>query len=239
MKNRFKSAYKSNRQAFSLVEMLVVLLIVSVLIGISAQVMKNATSAQGIETAVPVAEGMFTQARGLAKSKGAGTRVVIYRGGGKGEMREKHLRYMGIVRQIVDDNGTPGDPSDDQLVWNDKLIARGVSLPDKTFFNENLSSGFGTMNVQIPGERGGQDCFYYEFNSEGILVVDFAPSQDEPYGVFVVQAGRLLPTDDTPREVSSNNREAAGFAIWKRGNTSLFRSVNEIPSVGRSEIPKF
>lgn len=241
MKNRFKTASNINRQAFSLVEMLVVLLIVSVLIGISAQVMKNATSSQGINSAIPVAEGIFSQARGLAQSKGAGARVVIYNGGGEGGMREKQLRYMGIVRQILDDNGTPGDLSDDQLVWNDRLIARGVSLPAKTFFNESLSSGFDTMSVLIPGADVEQDCLYYEFNAEGILVLPPGEdrAEDEPYGVFVVQAGRLLPTEDTPREATADNREAGGFAIWKRGNTSLFRSVNEIPGVGSGTIPKF
>lgn len=238
MKNRMRTVSKLSRKAFTLIEMLVVLLIVSVLIGVGAQVMKNATTAQGVESAVPIADSIFAQARGLAKGSGYGARVVIYKGGNSGDMKDKHLRYMGIVRQVVDDKGT-ADPSDDDVDWNDKLIARGTLLPAKTFFNESLSDGFDTMQVQIPGAVGEQECFYYEFNSEGILVVSGTPASDEPHGIFIVQAGRLLPNEDTPRELSSDNREAGGFAIWKRGNTSLFRSVNEIPSVGSGTNPTF
>lgn len=232
MKNRLNTVSTQNRQAFTLVEMLVVLLIVSVLMGVSAQVMKNSANSQGIESAIPVAESIFSQARGLARSEGVGTRVVIYSGGGNGDIRKKHLRYMGIVRQKVNENGTLNDPSDDTLEWSDRLITRGTSLPDKTFFNESLSSGFDTISdIYIPGETATQQCIYYEFNAEGILVPSTTPSADEPYGVFVVQSGRLLPTEDTPREASKDSREAGGFAIWKRGNTSLFRSVKDIPGV--------
>lgn len=211
--------------------MLVVLVIISTLIGIGAQVMKNATTAQGTDTGASMAESLFAEARGLAKTSGVSTRVVIYCGGGKGEDRQKHLRYMGIVRQIVDDGGTPSDSSDDSTEWNDKLTARGVLLPSKVFFNANLSGEPAIMAVQIPGQRQDQDCYYYEFNAEGILA---EPTGTVP-AAFVVQAGTLLPTDDTPRELNKGNRDVSGFAIWKRGNTSMFRNADQIPSIGTSD----
>lgn len=231
MKIRSKSPHLSSNQGFSLIEMLVVLVIVSTLMGIGAQVMKNATTAQGTDTGASMAESLFAEARGLAKTSGASTRVVIYCGGGKGEERQKHLRYMGIVRQIVDDAGTPGDSSDDSTEWSDKLIARGVLLPSKVYFNARLSGEPSLMAVQIPGQRQDQDCYYYEFNSEGILA---EPTGSSP-AAFVVQAGTLLPTDDTPRELKKGSRDVGGFAIWKRGNTTMFRNADQIPNIGNTD----
>ena len=212
--------------------------------------MKRATTAQGVGTAVPIAEGVFNEARILAKSSGLHTRVVIYQGGGKGELREKHLRYFGIIKQEVDSNNEPqtdgsGNPD---FGANPRLVGRGLTLPSKTFFNEKLSENAAnggvvpTMNVLIPGESSPQSCFYFEFNNEGILngdsVIDYS-NLTGPVASVVIQSGRLDPSSDTPKELGSESRDAGGFAIWKRGNMSTYRSVNQIPSIGKTGMPKF
>jgi prepilin-type N-terminal cleavage/methylation domain-containing protein len=236
----------TKRRGFTLVEMLVVLVIMSILMGIGATVMKSATTAQGVGTAVPLAEGVFNEARTLAKSSGLHTRVVIYQGGGKGELREKHLRYFGIVKQAVDGNNEPvvsgsGDPD---YGVNPRLVGRGATLPTKTFFNAKLSSNradggsIPVMTVMIPGETSPQSCYYFEFNSEGILNGNSSLSESNESGP-VVQAGRLNPGSDIPKELTSDSRESGGFAIWKRGNMSRYRSVNQIPSLGKTGMPKF
>ena len=215
--------------------MLVVLVIMSTLIGIGAQVMKNASTAQGTDTAASSAESLFGQARALAKSSGSSVRVIIFAGGGTGVEREKHLRYMGLVGQeqdlitkefLVDGAGNPR--------FNTQLKSRGVKLPSKVFFNARLSGNPPTMSVQIPGFGSDlQQCYYYEFSDEGFLTVNPAPAatSTDPYGVFVVQSGSLYPTNDTPRVAETGSRDVAGFAIWKRGNTTMFRSPDQIPDL--------
>ena len=229
MKNCFNSQLPQTRKAFTLIEMLVVLVIMSTLLGIGAQVMKNATTAQGTDTASSMAESLFAEARGLAKSSGSSTRVVIYAGGGTGDDRAKHLRYMGIVGQQQDLTTGEYLEVNDQPLFKDQLKARGVKLPSKVFFNANLSNVSATMQVQIPGMTGTQQCYYYEFNAEGIITEPAAVAPD-PVS-FVVQSGVLYPTGDTPEVAEAGSRDVAGFAIWKRGNTTLFRSPEQVPSL--------
>lgn len=231
MKNSLRKHISTARSGFSLVEMLVVLVIISTLIGVGARVMKSATRAQGSDTGATIAENVFSEARSLAQSSGVATRVVIYKGGGKGEQREKHLRYMGIVRQKLADANDSRDEASQSYQWSNQLIARGVSLPQNVFFNAKLSGNPPQMSVKIPGFKAPKSCYYFEFNSEGMLVNH---SNTTPVA-FVVQAGTLYPSDDKPREAKKGSRDVAGFAIWKRGNTSLFRNPDQIPSLGQRD----
>lgn len=237
MKNRFHSQSPPHRRAFTLIEMLVVLVIMSTLLGIGAQVMKNATTAQGTDTGGSMAESLFAEARGLAKGSGSSVRVVIYAGGGSGDERVKHLRYMGIVGQEQDPNGEYSVDSNGDPLFKDRLKARGVQLPPKVFYNAKLSGDPSTMPVQIPGITGVQQCYYYEFNAEGIIK-DPAPVGSTPVS-FVVQSGKLYPTDDTPRVSNKGSRDVAGFAIWKRGSTTIFRNPEQVPSLSSGDDPTF
>ncbi|MGJ8671953.1 prepilin-type N-terminal cleavage/methylation domain-containing protein [Rubritalea sp.] len=214
-------------RGFTLVELLVVLVIISVLMGVGASVMKSATTAQGVSTAVPIAEGVFNEARTLAKSRGLHTRVVIPFGADQ-DNHDKNFRYLGIVEQEVNSSGEP-QYNGDSAVFKNRLSSRGKSLPGKTFFNANLSSPINQESYQIPGESSAVQCYYYEFNAEGYLVD--ADSTSGPSGSVVIQSGRMAPHDTQPKALNSNSRDAGGFAIWKRGSTSIYRSVDQIPEL--------
>lgn len=211
-----------------------VLVIISVLIGLGATVMRNATTAQGVGTAVPIVEGIFSEARTMAKSSGRHVRVVIPHSAGK-DNHDKNLRYFGIVEQEVDEDGE-AQFNGDSAVFKSRLSARGRSIPAKTFFNANLSSPLSEASYPIPGERGAVSCYYFEFNPEGYLV-DGDDISGQPSGSVVIQSGRMSPNDQTPRELNNDSRDAGGFAIWRRGNTTIYRSVDQIP--GLTGNPKF
>lgn len=220
---------KQITRGFTLVELLVVLVIISILMGLGATVMRNATTAQGVGTAVPIAEGIFNQARTMAQSSGRHTRVIIPISA-DGDNHSKNFRYLGIVQQRLDSNGEPAFSGDDAPVFGTRLSGRGKLLPAKTFFNANLSFPIQEDSYQIPGDSASVSCYYYEFNTEGYLV-DGKNQSDRPAGSIVIQSGRMSPKDSQPRALSSDSRDAGGFAIWKRGNTTKYRSVDQIPDL--------
>ncbi len=64
--------------AFSLLELLVVISIIAVLMTIGSYGIKNFSKASGVSAAIPIAQGVFSQARSLAIEKGTNTRVMMH-----------------------------------------------------------------------------------------------------------------------------------------------------------------
>ena len=64
--------------AFTLVEMLVVITIITVLLTIGAVGLKDLTKASGVSAGLPVAEAVFAEARALAIGEGTKARVLIH-----------------------------------------------------------------------------------------------------------------------------------------------------------------
>lgn len=232
MNMRINKRASAGNRGFTLIELLVVITIIAILLGIGAQTMKSATTAQGVPTAVPVAEGVFAEARSVARNRGVDAYVVIYADttDTSEDSREKLFRYMGVA---AEDAGTG------EL----RLTARGVTLPSQTFFNANLSQmGASEMKTcEFPGLSGARDCYAYRFNSEGVMVEPNLNEVDPamPNALFIVQSGVLAPGQEVPRKLPTNKKDVGGFAIWKSGNTSIFRSPNQIPNVVDSSDADF
>ena len=209
--------------AFTLVEMLVVIAIITILLTIGTMGLKNMSKASGVGAGIPVAEAIFSEARSLAVGKGTRARVLIHAQEDHTNKyhRERYLRYMAI--QYLD----PKDPEDDtDDVW--VIASKGVSLPKAVYFMKDLSEAGGVTlptetGVPLPGGLDASaDCYYYEFNAEGMIVP--APSgNDAPR--FVIAAGSLPPGTTDPI-ISGKNM--GGFVIWRTGRTSVFRHPDQI-----------
>lgn len=208
--------------AFTLVEMLVVISIITVLLTIGSMGLKNMSKASGVGAGIPIAEAIFAEARSLAVGKGTRARVLIHATEDHTNEyhRERYLRYMAIQYDA------DGDPTTDDWV----LASKGVSLPKAVYFMKNLSEQGGLTlpteaSVSLPGgSSASASCYYYEFNAEGMIVP--APSGNN-VPRFVIASGSLPPGTKDPI-ISGKNM--GGFVIWRTGRTSLFRHPDQIDS---------
>ena len=214
--------------AFSLLELLVVISIIAVLMTIGSYGIKNFSKASGVSAAIPIAQGVFSQARSLAIEKGTDTRVLIQTDNDAVSMlnRERNLRYM--VVQYEDDVGN----------W--VTASKGVYLPEGVYYSIDLSNLSNAPNVTVvttsmPGLASDiVGCRNYEFNSQGIITSP-PPTNETAYGNdvprFVVRAGNLPPGRLKAIAASgAGESNASGFVIWKNGRTAVFRHPDQIAS---------
>ena len=204
---------------FSLLELLVVISLIAVLMTIGSFGIKNFSKASGVSSGIPIAQGVFAEARALAIERGTNTRVMMHADNRTDSLnRERNLRYM--VVQYED--GT-----------NWITASKGVKLPEGVFYSVDLSN-LGPNTSQSSGNLPGgqvQNCRTYEFNSQGIITSPEPVGNNVPR--FVIRAGSLAPGQAKPKAVSgAGEKNAGGFVIWRNGRTSVFRHTDQINSDG-------
>lgn len=208
--------------AFTLVEMLVVITIITVMLTVGALGLRNLSKASGVSAGLPVAEAVFAEARAIAVGKGTRTRVLVHGTNDNTDEfhRERFLSYMTIAYMELDDDGNEKD-------W--VISSRGNKLPKGVYFSEKLSENNGPnidkMTIKLPGDSS-TSCFYYEFNAEGLVSEPNVTDNSVPR--FVVRAGSLPPGADEPQATGDNKRNMGGFVIWRSGRTSVFRHPDQI-----------
>jgi len=209
--------------AFSLLELLVVISIIAVLMTIGSYGIKNFSKASGVSAAIPIAQGVFSQARSLAIEKDTNTRVMMHADDRTDNLnRERNLRYM--VVQYEDDGGN----------W--VTASKGAKLPEGVYYSLSLSNRStapnpGQSSTVLPGGAV-QNCRVYEFNSQGIITSP-PPTNGTAYGNdvprFVIRAGSLPPGATEPIPASgAGERNVGGFVIWKNGRTAVFRHPDQV-----------
>jgi len=211
---------------FSLIELLVVILIISLLLTLGAVGLRGITGGNGVGAAVATSEAVFDEARAIAVGKGTKSRVLV--DVNDPQDNANYLRRIVVAFQTLDEQGEPTDE------W--ELASRALNLPEKTFFSrtfskknhESESGELDEMTLSINKRAFDGRYLYYEFNSEGICAT--------PGASFVVGSG-VRPTGEDPRVTGDGKRDFAGFVVWRNGRTSLFRGPEQIGIP--SEVTKF
>lgn len=218
---------RNSLSGFTLVELLVVILIISVLLTIGTVALKGA-GGKGVTTATATTEALFDEARSIAIGKGASSRLLI---DADDPSSPNYLRRLVIVSELLDDEGKSSEPKQ----W--EIAGRGYTMPDRVYFSKEYSrrdheGGTGeieTFSLSGSGVSAAYEgtYYFYEFNSEGICTTGLA-NDDYTGPSFVVGAGVRKPGDEAPRTTGDAKRDFGGFVIWRNGSTSVFRDPQQI-----------
>lgn len=240
-KTDLRALSRLHRAAFTLVEMLVVIAIMSILMTAGAIGLGN-MGGKGVTSGVASAESLFDEARSIAVGQNLRACVLVAKNltNNPGD----NFRRIVVAAEETETNtsspdfGKAKNPTSPTPNW--VITTRGVMLPDQTFFSErfskkNHSTGSGAIEeVQSsklqssPGQAVkasyAGSYYFYEFNSQGII--------KNAGSSFVIGSGARNASSATekPKVTSAGKRDFGGFVVWRNGRTSTFRSPTQIDS---------
>jgi prepilin-type N-terminal cleavage/methylation domain-containing protein len=237
------------RAAFTLVEMLVVIAIISILMT-AGSIGLSGMGGKGVTSGVATAESLFDEARTTAGGKNLRSCVLVAKTLDNNSADD--LRRILVAYEEIDISGTAAtnpnygkakNPGSATPNW--MLSSRGAVLPDQTFFSQKYSQkdiGTGGTIDQISSsiikDSSGADLkstspfkgnyFIYQFNSQGICTT--------PGASFVIGSGarsgsKPASGSNLPRTIASAKRDFGGFVIWRNGRTSVFRSPEQMKNL--------
>jgi type II secretory pathway pseudopilin PulG len=217
----------SRSAAFSLVELLTVIGIISVLMVAVFSGLRGGGDARKVDGAVNVGASMAYAARLDAMSQGLGSLVVIDNG------PDSDTRYRRMV--VFEGTGTPNN-----VQW--EMAGNPVTLDTGVFFLEDYSNGYGTERSFDFSEAAPQDgqtgspCIVYEFNSSG-HVVNLTGTGDirMVFGPGIMPPGTTeltFPADETAKEEMLAKR--LGFLLRPNGRPVYLTEPDQMPEGGQA-----
>jgi prepilin-type N-terminal cleavage/methylation domain-containing protein len=218
----YTSASQRGRNAFSLVEMLVVIGIMAALAVVGLLATRGISKGASVQGAVSTASSLALAARAQAQTLGLGARLVI--DSFYDAANPQHcLRRITILEAVDPDEWT--DPSVSE--W--KLSDKPTLLPKGTYFDRENSSGFGTMqfsfeDIEAQDGSSGNEVLYYEFDGNGRLI-DVVPG--ELAKIIFVAGVDILPSG-LPNIPEAMANSVDGFIIRRAGRLAFFESPDQI-----------
>ena len=216
------------RAGFTLVEIMTVMMVIAILISVAAVGIQSIDRGQATTTAASVTEALFDEARSVAVGRGIRARLLIHKelNDAEEEDRQRYLSYMCVAVEGTDQGGEVQGGG-----W--EVITRGTKLPAGVFFSveesERVADAIdvgkpGTMRIKLPGLDEFKECYYYEFNPEGVCV-DSENAAGQPGAAVVLISGARPKGQEEPKLLKNNK---VGFVVWRNGRTSIFRSPEQI-----------
>ncbi len=221
------------RAAFTLIELLVVLGIIAAVVGGVGLALRGGDDTVALGSAQRTVASMLTATRAQAVMNGTTARLIIHVDSSE---PEHFLRRVGIIKQLLQADGTPYSPprwvptSDGTALPRGTYFVPGVgtSVPAELFSNEwNLSTdaislyGSNEINLTYPQmgsgdslQMSGPRWAFYEFGPDGQMT-SFGTNQQ-----IVLTTGRRTQT--TP--VFENPENVRGLVLRRIGT---FHLVNE------------
>jgi prepilin-type N-terminal cleavage/methylation domain-containing protein len=218
------------KPAFSLVEMLVVIAIISILMT-AGSIGLSGMAGKGVTSGVATAESLFDEARTTAVGRNIRSCVLVAKSLKNNTTDD--LRRILVAYEEVDANGLPVSAPDQDPNW--VISSRGAVLPDQVYFSQEFSkkvhsNGTGAIDeisdAKIKGLKTAYQgtYFIYQFNDQGI--------SKTPGASFIIGSGSRITskaaTAQPPRVTASAKRDFGGFVIWRNGRSSVFRSPDQM-----------
>jgi len=205
-----------------------VMMVIAILLSVAAVGIQSIGRGQATTTALSVTEALFDEARGAAVGRGTRARLLIHKelDDAKVEDRERYLSYMCVAVEGTNQAGEAQGGG-----W--EVITRGTKLPTGVYFSmeesERVADAIGvgkpgTMSIDLPGSDSFKECYYFEFNPEGVCVDSENAALDPGAAVVLISGAR--PRDQEEPTLLKNNK--VGFVVWRNGRTSIFRSPEQI-----------
>jgi prepilin-type N-terminal cleavage/methylation domain-containing protein len=231
-----------HRRAFTLVEMLVVIAIMSVLMTAGAIGLGN-MGGKGVTSGVATAEALFAEARATAMGRGLRSCILVAKTL-KNNSADDLRRIIVAYEEVDPATGMAKDPTSISPTW--ELASRGALLPDQTFFSAKLSeradAGSKTINTisssKIKNVKSSYegDYYIYMFNSQGNSTDPEIKNQGIGGSTFVIGSGARnsakSATAAPPRLTASAKRDFGGFTIRRYGWTSTLKDLEKnLPAI--------